>query len=246
MYRHISRLACAVCLLWTVAAQAQTVDEIVAKNLQAKGGAEKWKAVNSVKTTGTITVPKQQLPITVYAKRPNLNRQEIALPKGKVIQAFDGNTAWMVNPMMGITEPQVVPGASADMMKNGADFDGALINYKGKGHTIELVGKETLRDKPVYHLKVTMKGGQVQDYYLDTETGIEVKTTAHVEVDMGPDGPQKQTIETEMSNYKVIDGIMIPHTVRLVTNGKPTMEMSISSVEFITAIDEAMFSMPKK
>ena len=250
MHRSLSRLTFALSLLWAVAAHAQTVDDIIAKNLQAKGGAEKWQSVRSVKTTGMIIVQGgRKLPLTIYAKRPNLNRQEITLPNGKVVQAFDGTAAWMLNPMMGIFEPQPVTGPAADMMKNSADFDGALLNYKAKGHTIELVGKEMLAGKPVYHLKVSVKGGPVQDYFLDQETGIELKTSTEVDTSMGPEGAgpkRKQVLETEMSDYKVIDGIMIPHTVRLFADGKQTMEMAISSVEFNAVMPEGLFSLPAK
>jgi len=241
MHRPLSRFTLVFVLACAAAAHAQTVDEIVAKNLQAKGGAEKWQAVKSVKMAGTITIQGQQMPLTVYAKRPNFNRQEIGTPDGKVIQAFDGTTAWLINPMMSPV-PQAAPVAAADMMKNNADFDGALLNYKQKGHTIEFLGKETLAEKPVYHLKVTMKGGQVQHYYLDADTGIEVKTTAEVPMGMGG---TKQSLDTEMSNYKTIGGIMIPHTVKQTVNGKPMVEMQITSVDFNTSIDDELFHMPK-
>ena len=246
MHRPVFRLTFALSLLWAVAGQAQTVDEIIAKNLQAKGGAEKWRSVSSVKMTGKIMAQGREMPLTVYAKRPNLNRQEILLPDGStIVQAFDGTTAWGINPMSGSLEPQAVPSAAADMMKNAADFDGALINYKAKGHSIELVGKEALAGKPVYHLKVTMKGGIVQDYFLDVESGIELKTSAQVDFGMDAGGP-KQALDTEMSNYKAIDGIMIPHTVKQFMNGKPMVEMSIANVEFNTPIENARFAMPKK
>jgi outer membrane lipoprotein-sorting protein len=251
MHRQMSRLALALSLFSVVAttAHAQTVDEIVAKNLQAKGGAEKWQSVNSVKMTGKIASQGQEMPLTMYAKRPNKSRQEISLPDGKIVQAFDGTTAWVINPMTGINAPQPMPSGVAEMMKNGADFDGALINYKSKGHTIELVGKEKLADvskeKPagrdVYHLKITMKSGQVQHYFLDAESGLELKTSA--EVDMGMGGP-KQTLDTEMSNYKAEGGIMLPHTVKQFVNGKPLVEMLVMAVEFNAPVDDAMFTMP--
>jgi len=243
MHRHLSRFTLALSLLGLCAAtaHAQTVDEIVAKNLQAKGGAEKWQAVKSVKMAGTITIQGRQMPLTVYAKRPNFNRQEIGLPEGKIIQAFDGTTAWMLNPMMSPT-PHAAPSAAADMMKNTADFDGALLNYKTKGHAIEFVGKEKIGESAVYHLKVTMKGGHVQHYYLDADNGIEVKTSAEVDLGTG----QKQALDTEMSNYKVIGGIMIPHTVKQAMDGKPVVEMQITSVEFNASIDDELFHMPKK
>src|SRR5688572_21532346 len=143
MSRCVSRAVLVVAVICAAAAaHAQTVDEIVAKNLQAKGGAEKWKSVDSVKMTGKVTLQGMELPLTVYAKRPNYNRQEIMLQDKQLVQAFDGTTAWYINPMMGSDVAQETPAAQAEMMKNGADFDGALINYKSKGHTIEFVGKE--------------------------------------------------------------------------------------------------------
>ena len=244
MHRQMSRLTFALSLLAVATvAHAQTVDEIVAKNLQAKGGAEKWGSVNSVKMTGKIAAQGQEMPLTMYAKRPNLNRQEISLPDGRIVQAFDGTTAWVINPLLGTDTPQAVPGGVADMMKNSADFDGALINYKTKGHTIELVGKEKLADKDVHHLKVTMRGGQVQHYFLDAESGLELKTSAEVDLGMGG---TKQTLDTEMSNYKPEGGIMLPHTVKQFVNGKPTVEMTVTAVEFNAPVDDAMFRMPKK
>jgi outer membrane lipoprotein-sorting protein len=241
MHRARSRVMFALFLLCGVAAQAQTVDEIVAKNLQAKGGAEKWQAIKSVKMVGRIMVQGREMPLTVYAKRPNFNRQEINVPDGTVVNAFDGTTAWMVNPMTG-GQPQVAPASAADMMKNSSDFDGSLINYKAKGHTIELVGKEKLNEKDVYHLKVTMKGGQVQHYFLDADNGIELKSSTEVDFGTG----EKQALDTEMSNYKPIEGIMIPHTVKQLVNGKPMVEMVITSVEFNAPIDDALFTMPQK
>ena len=83
-------------------------------------------------------------------------------------------------------------------MKNTSDFDGALVDYKAKGNTIELVGKEKLDTKDVYHLKVTMKGGQVQHYFLDAD---QRDRTQEVGRDRDGTRRQKQTLETEMTNY---------------------------------------------
>ena len=223
-------------------AAAPTVDEIVAKNLQAKGGAEKWQAIKSVKMTGKMTAQGNQMGLTVYAMRPNFNRQEITMSKGTAVQAFDGTTAWVVNPMLGIDSPQPVPGPAAEMAKNSADFDGALINYKSKGTTIELVGREKLAEKDVYHLKVTQKGGPVQHYFLDAESGIELRTSAEVEVGNG----QKQTLNTEMADYRPVNGILIPHTVTQTADGKTLLRWSIDSVEFNTVPDDSIFRLPKK
>ena len=219
-----------------------TVDEIIAKNLQAKGGAEKWQSVKSVKMSGKMTAQGNEMPLTVYAMRPNFNRQEIMLPAGRAIQAFDGTTAWVVNPMLGIDAPQVVPGPAAEFTKQSADFDGALINYKDKGNVIELVGKEQLEGKDVYHLKVTAKGGPLQHYLLDATSGLELRTSTEIELGNG----QKQTLTSTMSNYKAVNGIMIPHTVTQTAGDRPLLQWTITAVEFNTVPDATIFQLPKK
>ena len=219
-----------------------TVDEIIAKNLQAKGGAEKWQAVKSVKMTGKMTAQGSEMPLTVYAMRPNFNRQEIVLPAGKAIQAFDGTTAWVVNPMLGMDTPQVVPEPAAEFTKQSADFDGALINYKGKGNVIELVGKEQLEGKDVYHLKVTAKGGPLQHYLLDATSGLELRTSTDIALGNG----QKQTLTSAMSNYKQVNGIMLPHTVTQTAGDRQLLQWTITSVEFNTIPDDSIFRLPKK
>ena len=224
------------------AAALPTIDDIIAKNLHATGGAAKWQSMTSVKMTGKMTAQGTEMPLTVYAMRPNFNRQEITMPAGKAIQAFDGTTAWVVNPMLGIETPQAVPGPAAELAKNSADFDGALINYKAKGNDIELVGKEQLEGKDVYHLKVTTKGGPVQHYLLDAESGIELQMSAEVELGNG----QKQTLTTAMSNYKQVDGIMIPHTVTQTAGGRTLLQWTITTVEFNAVPDDSIFRLPKK
>lgn len=225
----------------SAAAHAQTVDEIVAKNLKAKGGAEKWKSVSAVKMSGKVSLQGMDLPLTVYAKRPNMSRQEIVIQDKKIVQAFDGTTPWMINPMMGSETAQEISGPQGDMMKSDADFDGALMDWKSKGHTVELVGNEKLDGKPVHHLKVTKKSGHVQHFYLDAESGIELKTTTEMEA-----GGAKQVIESEMSNYQTVEGIMLPHTIKQMLNGTQVVQMTIDKVEINPTIDPSLFKMPGK
>lgn len=243
MRRSLSLAAAVIAVLvLPLAAQAPpSIDEIVAKNLKAKGGADKWKSVSAVRMTGKVSLQGMDLPMSVSAKRPNLSRQEITIQDKKIVQAFDGTTPWMINPMMGSDAPQEITGPQAEMMKSDADFDGALVDYKEKGHKVELVGKEKLDATDVYHLKITKKTGNVQHYYLDAESGIELKTSS--EMDMGG---TKQNIETELSNYQSVEGIMIPHTVKQSINGTQMVTMTIEKVEFNPTLEDALFKMPAK
>lgn len=242
MFRCVSPAALLLLVLSAGVLHAQTADEIVARNLEAKGGGEKWKAVNSLRMTGTISVQGKELPLTISSMRPNYMRHEMNLPDIRIVQAFDGKTAWAINPMLGATTPQQLPPEAAETIRTSAEFEGALVDYKAKGHRAELVGTETLDGKKVHHLKVTLKDGPVQHFYLDAETGLEVRVTQEVETGPG----QKQVLASEMSNYQPVSGVLIPHTVRQLLDGKVVAAMTISKVEINAITDPSVFRMPSK
>lgn len=220
-------------------AAAQSVDEIVAKNYTAKGG-DKWKSIQSMRLTARINIQGMELPMTIVSKRPNLMRQDMTFQGVSIVQAYDGATAWTINPMIGSDAATEVPAAVADSLKDQADFDGPLIDYKAKGNTIELVGNEDLNGAKVHHLKLTKKDGKTTHFYIDVATGVEKKVVS--EADLGT-GPMK--IETELSNYQTVDGIMVPMSIQ---QNAPTGAVSIAvdKVEFNVSIDDAIFRMPKK
>jgi outer membrane lipoprotein-sorting protein len=224
-----------------------TVDQLIEKNIKARGGEARLRQLNSMRLSGKVTAQGMELPMVILAKRPNMMRQEVQVQDKKVVTAFDGATAWMVNPLMGTETPQEIQGPQAEMTREQADFDPVLLDYKAKGHTIELVkgdgpgGTEKLADgRSVHHLKVTRKGGRVQHYYLDAESGMELKTATEIET---PDG-RTATIESEMSDYREAGGLMVPHTLRNLMNGTPMATMTIDQVEFNAEIDDGLFKKP--
>lgn len=239
----------AVAVLYVAAtASAQTVDALIAKNLEARGGEAKLRALNTMRINGKVSVQGMELPMTVTAKRPNMMRQEMSIQDKKVVTAFDGEKAWMINPMMGAEAPAEIPGPQGEMTKEQSDFDGPLLDYKAKGHTVELVkgeaadGTEKLPDGTrVYKLKVTRKGGRVQYLYLDAESGIELKTGMQME-----QGGKTITIEQELADYRPEGGIMVPHTVRTVMDGQPLVSMTVEKVEFNIPVEDTYFKMPVK
>lgn len=227
-------------------AGAQSIDDLVARNLQARGGEAKLRAVQSMRVTSTMSMQGMQLAMTMTQKRPNLMRQEVVIQDKTVVVAFDGQTAWTINPMLGATTPQVLPGPQGEMAREGADFDGPLMDYKAKGTTLELIkadgpdGTEKLADGTrVYKVKVTRKEGPPRFLYLDAETGIERKMSSEME-----QAGQKHTIDIELSDYRPEDGLMVPHTIRNVMDGQPMMEMTVQKVEFNVPVEDAYFKMP--
>lgn len=223
----------------TAAAQAQPVDEIVEKSLAAKGGVEKLRAVDSVKTTGTMVTPRGPVGVVNWTKRPNLKRQEVTIDGATQVVAYDGTSLWRANPKMGAT-PQVITGQMAERNRTEADdFDSVLLDYKQKGTTIELVPAGE-GDKGGPHLRVTRKDGRVEDVYLNRDTFLEERISTTVE-----QGGQKVVVATELLDYKSVDGVMVPFRIRQTINGKPQGEVKYTQVQFNLPLGDELFKMPK-
>ena len=238
--RSLSAAVIAAVVCWALGAvpatSGQTVDEIIARNLQAKGGLERMRAIQTVKQTRRFNLQGMEAPVVVYSKRPNLVRQEISTGGRLVVMAFDGVTPWVVNPHTGSSAAIAVMGPQADSIRMDADFDGPLVDYRAKGTVIDLVGTETLGKTKVFHLKLTSRTGVVQHYYVDAATSLEVKLAT--ETDTG-------TVEQELSDYREVEGIKIPFLVRTLANGVVQSETRVEKVEFNVRMDDAIFRMPK-
>ncbi|MDQ7051867.1 MAG: hypothetical protein Q9P14_02825 [candidate division KSB1 bacterium] len=217
---------------------AQTVDELIQKNIEATGGYEKWKSLKTMKITGTIQMQGMEMPFVRYSKRPNKLRIEATMQGQTIVQAYDGQTAWWIFPFMGSTEPQKMPKEQAEDIIEQAEFDGPLIDYKKKGHKVELVGKEDVEGTDAYKLKITLKSGQVIYTYLDSEYFLEIKQTAK---------RSRQGNELEVfsiyGDYKEVDGLLLPHSI-IIQAGPQTTNLVIEKVEFNIDLDDDFFIMP--
>jgi len=231
--------ALAVALVFVApAAHAQTLDEIIAKNIQAKGGVEKLKETTSVRMTGLATLQGMDVPITSSVKRPYYMNNVMEMQGQKMVQGFDGTTMWMS--MAGMPAQEIPAGPQVDAMKQNSTFDPIFLDYKTKGHQVELVGKETDGDKAVHHLIVKTKEGLTFHYYLDSATGLETKFTTSVDAQ-----GQKMQIETRLSDYRTVDGRTLPFKIAQIVNGTTAVNLKYDKIEFNVPMDDAMFKMPK-
>lgn len=240
--RHLILLF-AFTLLMSAAASAQTADEIIKKNIEARGGLQKIKAIKSVKVTGKLTIagPGLELPITIQQKRPNTFRMDVSFQGQSIIQAYDGETGWQVNPPQGIREPEKMAGDDLKDAQEQADLDGALVDYKEKGHTVELMGKEDLEGTPAYKLKLTLKTGDVRYIYIDAANYLELKITAKRR---SPGGEQE--VDIYPGNYKQVNGVLFPYSIEQKVGGQPQVQIALDKIEVDVPVDDAAFKMPVK
>jgi outer membrane lipoprotein-sorting protein len=223
------------------AMQAQTADEIINKHLQARGGKDKIKAIQSERMTGKLVMGQgMEAPVIMELARPNKMRMEFTLQGMTGIQAYDGKAGWSVMPFMGKTEPEKMSDEDIKQAEDQADMDGMLVDYKEKGHQVEYAGKEDVEGTPAYKLKVTKKNGDVVNVYIDADSYMEIKQAGKVKV-------RGQEIEGQSTfgDFKTVDGLIFPFSIEQKAQGAPGgMTISISKIEVNPTLDASRFTMP--
>ncbi len=241
----IRRLVSCAALLTLIAAPAlaESLDDVLARNLEARGGKDAIKAVTSARITGTMTLGQGVEASFVWEwKRPNKIRTEFTVQGMTGIQAFDGTTGWMVMPFLGKTEPEEMPAEETETIKEQADFEGPLVDWKEKGHQVELLGKEPVEGTDAWKLKLTRANGDVTTIYLDGEYYLEIKEEGTRKV-----RGQELEFETSIGDYKEVDGLMLAHSITSKAKGMPMGQtITFQKIELDVPIDDARFAMPEK
>lgn len=215
----------------------QSVDEIVAATLKARGGVEALRAVTALKRIGHTTLSGSAVPITIWAKRPNMFRREMELPALLVILGYDGKTFWTANARGG--PGQAAPGPALERAQEEAAFDSVLLDYRAKGHKVQLVGTEQQAKTLLYHLKVTKKNGKTEHYYVDAKTGLEARVVSTAEM-----AGQQVELAKEFSDYRTVKGIVVPFIIRDFANGTLVSETTLDIVEINPKLEDSLFRMP--
>src|SRR5262249_60903103 len=92
----------------SMSALAQTADELVAKNLQARGGLEKIKAIKSLRMAGRFEAGGFKAAVGQESKRPEMLRQTFTVQGMSQIQAYDGSSGWQISPFGGRKDPELI------------------------------------------------------------------------------------------------------------------------------------------
>lgn len=222
-------------------ARAQTVDAVIAKNIAARGGLDRVKAVKALRMTGTMSMgPGMSAPMVLELARGNRMRMEFTVDGKKGIQVFDGTNGWVLMQFMGQTDPESMPAEAVKDVLEQTDLDGPLVDYQAKGHKVELVGKDRAPGTDAYHLRVTLKSGVVRDIWIDEATGLEVRGEGRREM-----GGRTMEAETTLGDYRAVEGLQFPHRIEGGPKGNPQKQtITISKIEVDPALDAARFAKP--
>ena len=229
-------------ILLPLAARAQTVDEIIAKNVQAHGGMEKLKAVKSIRNTAELSQGSFRAKVVQEGKRPGKVREEFVLQGMAQVRAYDGKDGWQINPFQGRLDAEILSKDDSKDLVIDADIDGPLVDYKDKGSKAELVGHDSVEGTDCYKIKLTLKNGDIRTYYLDTDSYLELK----LEMQTMIRGAQQES-ETYYGDYEKVDGIYFPFALESGRKGDTDrVKYTVEHVELNVPLDDKLFAMPAK
>ncbi len=224
-----------------VRGHAQTAEELVSKNIQAKGGMEKIKAIKSVRMTGTLNLGGGVIAAEMQEnQRPDLIREAVSLQGMTAVTAYDGTTGWQIQPFGGHKDPELMGEDDLKDLLLDADFDGPLVDYKEKGNTVEFLGHDVVDGDDALRLKVTLKDGDVIYYYLDPDTFLEIRK----EVQEFVRGSVRESVY-ELGSYKPVAGVMYPFSISQGSKANPAAQTTaIEKIEVNVPINPADFAVP--
>jgi zinc protease len=220
------------------AAALPTVEVVFDNYVKAVGGKEAIEKITSRSMKGSFDLEAFGVagaPVEMIAKAPNKSAMKIDITGfGVVNRVFDGASGWASDPMSGLRE---LSGLELAQMKRGSDFYQEL-NFKKHYTKTEVKGKEKVGSYETYVVEATPTEGSPEKLYFDVNTNLLVRHDAEAESPQG-----KLLMETYMEDYRVVDGVKVPHTVKQV-NPAMTIVIKITEVKNNVEIDDAKFNKP--
>jgi hypothetical protein len=219
-----------------------TVDELVSKNIEARGGADALHALQSLRLTGKMLVQQGQIQLAYLQtkKRPDEVRTESSLQGMTQIEAYDGKEGWKVSPFFGRKDPERMSADDVKTLMEDAEIDGPLVDWKTKGSKVEYLGTEDVEGTFAHKLKVVRKNGDVNFVYLDPDHFLEIRVLTQ----RMRHGAQEE-VETDLGDYEKAAGVFVPTSIESGRKGAPDKErIIIDKVEANVPVDDAVFHFP--
>jgi len=220
---------------------AQSVDDIINKHIQAVGGKDLLNKITTMYMEISSQVMGSEMTGTVTVLNGKGYKTESNLSGQTIIQCITDTGGWMINPMMGVTQPTVLP---ADAYKAGKLqlYVEPMLNYAEKNYKAELLGTDTVGNVNAYKIKLTTPDSMAFTFFIDPSTYHTVKMTFSGDA-MG----QSMNITSNFSDFKKTDfGLIIPYTLNTDVNGQFSYTITVTKTEINKPIDPSVFAMPKQ
>ena len=218
-----------------------SVDAIVADYVAARGGLTKIRALKTLRQTGRIFAGQGREALVVReVKPPGRIRVQFTIQGVTAVFASNGTTGWKVSPFEDDMQIKDLPDEVTNEAIDQTDIEGPLVDWKAKGHTVELAGKDTVNGLATYKLKVTLKSGAVRYSYVDVASHFEVRADSTRQVK----GHDLQ-IETTFTDHQKAGGVLFPRRIEISAKGRPQhARVVVDKVEVNPTLSDALFERP--
>jgi hypothetical protein len=219
-----------------------TVDELVAKNLEAKGGGAALEAIKTIRFEGRLLVNQGQLELkyTETKKRPGKVRTDAVLQGMNLVQAYNGTSGWKIFPLYGRKDPEKMSGDESKSLVEEAEIGGPLENWKAAGKTVTYLGTEDVEGTAAHKLRVMQKNGDISYVYLDPDYFLEIRV-----IDQRTEQGAQVEVETDLGDYEKVNGVYFPFSIEAGSKGSTDKQKTIiEKAEANVPVDDAIFEFP--
>jgi hypothetical protein len=219
-----------------------TVNELVDKNIAAKGGAEAIQALKAVQVSGRLLVDSGQVEL-IYVqtkKRPDYVRTEATLQGLTLVQAYDGEQGWQISPFSGRKDPERMSADDVKSLIEDADIAGPLVDWKAKGSDVEYLGLQDVDGTMAHKLKVKRKNGDTAYVFLDPDHFLEIRIVSQ----RLEHGAQIE-VETDLGDYEKVGGVFLPFSIEAGRKGSTDKQkIIINKAAANVPVENTVFQFP--
>ena len=199
----------AIMLIISSFTSAQNLDEIIAKHIEAVGGADNWAKIKTMKMEGIMKVQGMDIQITMLQVDKTAMRQNITamgMTGYSIVTATEG---WRYMPFQGQTKPEPITADELKISQVQLYILDAFITYKELGKTIEYLGTEDIEGTECHKIKMVDKNELETTYFMDPDNYLVIK-----QISKGKLNGQEFENAQSISNYKKLDeGILYPMNI---------------------------------
>jgi outer membrane lipoprotein-sorting protein len=232
----VGALACAL----SSSLFALSADELIKKNIEARGGLEAAKSIQNITRTGTAMFQAGdfsiEFAVTSKLARPNKMRTEAVFQGMTQVSAFDGKDSWTISPFQGRVDPQRNSADDAKLMKVAADMDGVLIDAAAKGYQVDYLGLEDVDGTNAHKLRVKLNDTDTRFVFLDPDHFLEIRFEDRVQM-----RGAETVMRTDLGDYEKVNGWYVPFFVE-----QDGQKISFDKAEINQTLDDTQFSFPVK
>lgn len=237
----MKKLLFAVLSFALVSANAQTADEVIQKYAANMGGLEAFNKISSAKMTGIYSTQGNDIALTTQIINGKGMRTDLELMGQAVINCYFNGKGWKINPFQGVTTPTEVTGTELNDFKTQSNLANQLMDYKARGHQVELQGEDAVEGIKTYKIKLTNKDdSKVTTYFISTSDYTLIKSAT-----MRQFQGQDMEVESFYSDLKEVNGVKFFMTRDSKIEGQVFQTVKYEKVELNVTIDEKIFEMPK-